>query len=56
MYCIFFCSSDIKLSVKMVWESNTSQKVFLCKCKFIARDLGKLFGVDKDEKTYKNVW
>ena len=25
----FFCGGDIKLSVKMVWESNTSQKVFL---------------------------
>lgn len=41
---IFFCSDDIKLSVKMVWESNTSQKELLCKCKSIAKDLGKWFG------------
>ena len=39
---IFFCGGDIKLSVKMVWESNTSPKELLCKCKPTARDFGKV--------------
>ena len=54
----FFCSGDIKLSGKMVLRKNVShvrsieshmrniesRRVFLCRSKAAARDLGKRFG------------
>ena len=57
-YLTFFCSGDIKLSVKVFLGNDLShvgkgrshlrkvisQKVFLCKCKPTARDFGKRFG------------
>ena len=53
---IFFCGGDIKLSVKMVWESNTSPKELLCKCKPTARDFGKRFGGGKKMKKLTKVF
>ena len=64
MYGIFPCCDDIKLYVKVVLRNIeslmrknkshvrniTSQKLLLCKCKTIARDLGKWFAVDKLSK------